>query len=130
MNMEKKMITLQIGRDIQVANCVVLIPEIAIIEGGYIRTYSLLTGGQAKHEYHAMTQMAYFQYQDDEIDVIEIDEVVIIHAGEDEEKMGGGAVIYKDFMGGIHILVHKQLKIKKLLEAAYRYTTRWVRLDI
>ncbi len=130
MNMDKKMITLQIGRDIQVTNCVVLIPEIAIIEGGYIRTYSLLSGGQAKHEYHAMTQMTYFQYQDDEIEVIEIDEVVIIHAGEDEEKMGGGAVIYKDLMGGIHILVHKQLNIKKLLEAAYRYTTRWVRLDI
>jgi hypothetical protein len=109
---------------------VILVPEIALQEAGYIKMFSVKDSGHAKHEYHALTQMAYFQFQDDELEITEIDFPLKITCGTEVHEMESGMVLYRGIDGSFHVLVHVFQNRKKLLEAAYRYCTRWVRLDI
>lgn len=113
-----------------VCESAILVPEIALLEAGYIQTLTVKDSGHAKHEYHAMAQMAYFQFQDDELEIVEIDSPLKIIYGTETTEMDGGMVLYRDTGGSFQVLVHVEQNRKKLLEAAYRYCTRWVRLDI
>jgi hypothetical protein len=109
---------------------VIVVPEIAIAEGGYIKTFTTKDGAHAKHEFHALSQMAYFQFQDDELAIDEIDSPLTIRCGAEYTQLSRGLVICRDLAGQLHVLVHRLQNRKKLLETAYRYCTRWVRLDI
>lgn len=117
---------------IRITDCesVVLIPEMALQEAGFIKTFTVKDSGSAKHEFHALAQMAYFQYQDDELEIIEVDSPLLITFGPESVKIESGMVLYRDQQGGFHVLANGSLNRKKILEAAYRYCTRWVRLDI
>ncbi len=109
---------------------IVIVPERAIQEAGYIKTFTIKDSAYAKHEYHAMAQMAYFQFQDDELDVVEVDSVVTVTSGEEIFELVDGLILCRVEDGSFPIVAHKMQNKKKLLEAAYRYCTRWVRLDI
>lgn len=115
-----------------IENCVsaILVPEKALEEPGYITTLTAGKDAHSKHEYHAMAQMAYYQYQDHEIDIQYAISPVQVVKGVDVEIVGSGMVIYRDGKGEIHILIHSMLNKKKMLERTHRYCTRWVRLDI
>ena len=108
----------------------ILVPEKALEEAGYIITMTSNNDASSKHEFHAMAQMAYFQFQDDELNVNDVSGLIKIDSGERQEIVDTGLVLYRDADGGFHALVHGGLNKKKLLEAAYRFCTRWVRLDI
>ncbi len=108
----------------------IVVPEVAIKEAGYIKTFTSKDSGHAKHEYHALSQMVFFQFQDDELEIREIDCPVTVSCGPEQIDVQGGLIIYRDFGGELHVLVHKLQNRKKLLETTYRYCTRWVRLDI
>ena len=114
------------------AECVstIIVPELAIKEAGYIKMFTVKDGAHAKHEYHAMAQMAYFQFQDEELEIQEIQATITIACGRENIDLHSGMVIYRDQTGEFHVLVHAVQNRKKILEAAYRYCTRWVRLDI
>lgn len=129
--MKNAIITLQIAETV-ITDCesVILVPEIAVQEAGYIKTFTVKNSGHAKHEYHTMAQIAYFQFQDDELAITEINSPLTITSGAEVSEMAGGMVMYRDMTGSFHVLVHEMQNRKKLLEAAYRYCTRWVRLDI
>lgn len=120
------------GAKVAIDDCetVIVVPEIAVGEAGYIKTYSRKASGSSKHEFHALAQMAYFQFQDEELEIIEVDTPLSIDDGTEATVLDGGMVICRDLEGGIRALVQVGQNRKKLLEAAYRYCTRWVRLDI
>ncbi|RKZ92438.1 MAG: hypothetical protein DRQ43_09050 [Gammaproteobacteria bacterium] len=126
----KKSILITTDKGITV-DCVsiIIVPEIALEEAGYIKMFTVKDAANAKHEYHAMAQMAYFQYQDEELDVKEYVSVTIL-CGEEQIDLTDGMVICRDLIGEFHVLIHSEQNRKKILEAAYRYCTRWVRLDI
>lgn len=109
---------------------IIVIPEKAVDEAGYIQLFSVKDSGQAKHEYHALAQMAYFQLQDDELDIREADSPLIVLAGGKRIELLGGIIICRQGTGEVYALVQAGQNRKKLLEAAYRWCTRWVRLDI
>lgn len=115
-----------------IAKCVsiVIVPEIAVSEAGYIQMLTIKDAAHAKHEYHAMAQMAYFQFQDGELEVEEMESAINICSGEEEIELAGGMVLFLARNGEFHVLIHAGQEKKKILEAAYRYCTRWVRLDI
>ena len=71
-----------------------------------------------------------FQYQDDELEIIEAGGPLTIICGEEFSSIDDGMVLYRAENGSYHVLAHGAHNRKKLLEAAYRYCTRWVRLDI
>ncbi len=109
---------------------VILVPAIAVTEPGYIKTLTIKGTAHAKHEFHAMAQMAYFQFQDEELESIETDTLLTVASETEHVEMGDGMVLYRTLVGEFCVIFHTGEKKKTLLEAAYRYCTRWVRLDI
>jgi hypothetical protein len=109
---------------------IIVVPEMALKEAGYIKMFTVKDNAHAKHEYHAMAQMAYFQFQDDELEIVDIDSRVSITNGKEHLNLDAGLILYRDQEGAFRVLVHLLQNRKKLLESTYRYCTRWVRLDI
>jgi len=109
---------------------IIIIPEIAITEPGYIKVFTTKDSGHAKHEYHAMAQMAYFQYQDDELEFTELKDPLHVTTMAEEFDLENGMALVRTSSGEFLVFVHGLPSGKKLLEAGYRYCTRWVRLDI
>jgi len=114
------------------ADCVgaILVPDIALAEPGYIKTMTVSMEAHSKHEFFAMAQMAYYQYQDEELSIVRVDGPIRLEMDEVVEEISCGMVIYRDKEGELHVVLHEQLNPKKMLEATNRYCTRWVRLDI
>lgn len=109
---------------------VIIIPERAISEPGYIGAHTTKDSAHAKHEYQAMAQMAYFQFQDGELEFDEIDAPLRITMSKENVELDAGLVLYRKANGDFRAVIHQLQSKKKLLEAGYRYCTRWVRLDI
>ena len=109
---------------------VIIVPEIAVEEPGYINSITIKNRAHAKHEFHAMAQMAYFQFQDDELSIEEIESSLNVILGDQNIELSGGMILCRNLSGKFRVLIHATQDRKKLLEAAYRYCTRWVRLDI
>lgn len=113
-------------------NCesVIIVPEIAVEEPGYINSLTIKDSAHAKHEFHTMAQMAYFQFQDDELSIEEIESSLNVILGTQNIELSGGMILCRNLSGDFRVLIHATQERKKLLEAAYRYCTRWIRLDI
>jgi hypothetical protein len=109
---------------------VIVVPEQAQSEGGYIRAFSSEQSGQSKHLYQAMAQTAYFLDQDDELTVRQYLQPLSVRCGGEELLLERGLAIVRTVDGSQEVLVVGPVNRKKLLEAANRYCTRWVRLDI
>ncbi len=118
--------------DTRIENCsaVIVIPEKAIDEAGYIQTLTRKNDASSKHEFHALAQTAYYQFQDDELPIDIVKGIIRIEFGDHQEKHSEAMVVYRDNSGSFCACVHEGLPAKKLLEAANRYCSRWVRLDI
>ena len=110
-------------------DCLLIIPQRAIDEHGYIRAMRHSATGN-KHEFQALAQTGYYQYQDDELDCKETAGSIEVIHGTERESIEDGMVLFRDAGGAIRAVVHKTAPAKKLLEAANRWCTRWVRLDI
>lgn len=108
----------------------IVVPEIALEEPGYILTLSAVASGHAKHEFFALAQMAYYQFQDDELVVYRVAQPIHIEQNGQREHIDAGMVILRQENGELQVCVHERLNAKKMLEATNRYCTRWVRLDI
>jgi hypothetical protein len=108
----------------------IIVPEKAIDEAGYIRTLTCNANAHSKHEFHALAQMAYYQFQDSETQITEVHGSIALELAGEVEELQAGMVIYRDISGNLHILAHTGQNMKKLLETANRFCTRWVRLDI
>ncbi|THB72021.1 MAG: hypothetical protein D6B25_17590 [Desulfobulbaceae bacterium] len=106
------------------------VPEQALDEHGYIQSFSINDGPSVKHEYHALAQMAYYQHQDGELDIERFDTPVQITGDNIDESYQSGLLIFRDDQGMLRAGAYDDTQTQKLLEAAYRYFTRWVRLDI
>jgi hypothetical protein len=118
--------------DIMVTDCssAIIVPERAIDEAGYIKTLTANAHAHSKHEFHAMAQMACYQFQDGELEVAAVDGIITVEWEKEVDQLTAGMVIYRDFTGNFHVLAHIGQNWKKLLEVAHRFCTRWVRLDI
>ena len=110
-------------------DCLLIIPQRAVAEHGYIKALHRSATGN-KHEFQALAQTGYYQYQDDELDYCETAGSIEVVHGTERESLEDGMVLFRDAGGAIRALVHQSAHPKKLLEAANRFCTRWVRLDI
>jgi hypothetical protein len=110
-------------------DCLLIIPQRAIDEHGYIKAMHHSATGN-KHEFQALAQTGYYQYQDDELDCCSTAGTIEVIHGTEKESIEDGMVLFRDAGGGIRAVAHESAPAKKLLEAANRWCTRWVRLDI
>ena len=110
-------------------DCLLIIPERAVDEPGYIKAMHP-SGTTNKHEFHALAQTGYYQFQDDELDYCKTAGLMEVVRGAEKESPEDGMILFRDTGGSIRAVAHQSARIKKLLETANRYCTRWVRLDI
>ena len=110
-------------------DCLLIIPERAVEEHGYIKAMQRSATGN-KHEFQALAQTGYYQFQDDELDYFETPGHIEVVHGREKETLDDGMVLFRDTGGAIRAVAHQAARPKKLLEAANRWCTRWVRLDI
>jgi hypothetical protein len=108
---------------------VVLVPDITLSELGHVRTISVNTGTQAKHEFYALAQTAHMQFQDDELTLTPVGSPIEVTVGHETFPIAAGLVLCRRASGGIEAFVHSDQSHQKLLDAAHRYCTRWIRLD-
>ena len=118
-----------IGNEKESCMAVLLVPQQALKEPGYIRGMTE-SPGEDKHALQTLAQTAYYQYQDDELQIAELHGPCRISSPDGTEELVSGMIIYRSVAGAIRAAAHGGLNCKKLLEAAHRYCTRWVRLDI
>jgi hypothetical protein len=108
----------------------IIILERAIIEAGCIRTMTTNANAHSKHEFHAMAQIAFSQFQEGELDIEAVHGPLTVQWKNEVETIVAGLVVFLDLQGNFHLIAHPGQNVKKLLEVAHRFCTRWVRLDI
>ena len=120
------------GDEIAAIECanVIITPEAARHQAGYIRTLTAQEEANAKHKFFALAQMAFFQYEDGEIKAETFNGPLAIRHEQNEEWLEDGLIICQDQEGLLRLLAHKETNVAKLLEVTNRFCTRWVRLDI
>ncbi|MDR3089625.1 MAG: hypothetical protein LBU39_07405 [Desulfobulbaceae bacterium] len=125
------MITIS-GNQVAATPCasVIIAPEMALREAGYIKTLTTNQEASAKHEFFALAQMALFQYQDEELVAELFNAPLTIGHDQGQEQLAQGLLICRDLSGRVRLFAHPAINVKKLLEATNRFCTRWVRLDI
>jgi len=109
---------------------VIIIPEIALTDATYIRSFSTASPVRSKHEFYTLAQIALIQFDDDEVSPQKVAGKIIITAGEEKFVLESGMLICRLESDGYLIYTNTDKSPRKYLETANRYCTRWVRLDI
>lgn len=118
------------GQILSECTSIIIVPQKGLEEAGYIQTLTVNRKGFSKHEFHALAQTAYFQFQDDELPVSIVKGSLDVEADEFHEQFASAMIVYRNGQGSFGIFINDNLSTKKMLEAAHRYCSRWVRLDI
>ncbi len=115
-----------------VAACaaVILVPDAALDEAGHIKLLSMTDGAHSKHEFYALAQMALMQFEDGELTPQRLDGTLDVQRAEESHELAGGLCIYRGQAGELGVVVTTGGNVRRYLETANRYCTRWVRLDI
>ena len=108
----------------------ILVPEKALAEAGHIRCLAESQTGQSKHEFHALGQMALIQHEDGELPVRQVAGTLVIDTDDETIELAEGLAICRRRSGALAIVSNAGRSARKYLEAANRFCTRWVRLDI
>ena len=128
--MKKNAIIIRFGDTVTECSSTIIIPERAITEAGYIRTMTTSTDAHSKHEFHAMAQIALSRFEDGELDIQTVRGPLTVERKNEVETITAGVVVFLDLQGNFHLIAHPGQDTKKLLQAAHRFFTRWIRLDI
>jgi len=109
---------------------VIIIPEKAMNEAGYITTLTTKSKAHSKHEFHAIAHIALSRYQDGELEVEAVHGSFTIECKDEIETITAGVLVLLDSQGNLHLIDNSGQNVHKLLQLAHRFCTRWIRLDI
>lgn len=130
-SMKEDFITIRFEDDTMTeCSSAIIIPERAMTEAGYIRTLTTNSTAHSKHEFHAIAQMALFDFQEGELGVEAVNGPLTIQWKNEIETITAGVVVLLDSQGDLHLMGNSGQNVNKLLQIAHRFCTRWVRLDI
>lgn len=88
------------------------------------------TDKQQKHKLHSLSQIALYQFEDNEIEVNQIKGCCTISGTGFDYQVTEALLLLQDNNNHISLYAHPTVAVKKYLDQAYRYCTRWIRLDI
>jgi hypothetical protein len=114
------------------ASAVILAPEKSLAEPGRIVLLAAAGEASAKHDLRALAQMAMFDFEEGTLrpEPVDARRRMIARSGGEEYAVDRGLVIARDLTGAARAWIHAGLDAKRLFPETYRYTTRWVRLDV
>lgn len=118
------------GNETYSCSAAIMVPDIVLSEAGHIRTFSTQAGPQAKHEFYAIAQTAFIQFQDNDLAVMTVETPIVVEHREDRAVVTSGLALVRRHSGEIIVVANSPQSHRKLLEAAHRFCTRWIRLDI
>src|SRR3989339_391424 len=101
------------------------VPADAEDEPGRMILRCSATPTQRKHVLYALTMAAYVRVEDKEMDVIEVVEPLRLISEEGKTEIVRGLVVWLDPRGGTKLAAHAGVDVRRLINAAYRYCTRW-----
>jgi len=113
-----------------ICKSVIVIPEIALADAAYIRSFTTVSSVHSKHEFHTLAQIALIEFDDDEIEPQKIVGKISLTAGEEIFDLESGMIICRLVSEEFSIYMNTDQSPRKYLETANRYCTRWVRLDV
>lgn len=128
--MKKDAIIIRFDDTVTECSSAIIIPERAITEAGYIRTMTTSADTHSKHEFHAMAEIALSRFEEGELDIQAVHGPLIVKWKNEVETITAGVVVFLDPEGNFHLIAHPGQDAKRLLQAAHRFSTRWIRLDI
>jgi hypothetical protein len=114
----------------RVCTVVILVPEKALAEHGFIRTLTVSQTSQSKHEFHALTQTALMLHEDHELIPISVPGAIQVSTADQTVTLGLGVLIGRLSTGEVVVFSNTVQPTRKYLEAAHRFCTRWIRLDL
>jgi len=109
---------------------VIIIPEKALADATYIRSFTTTSPVRSKHEFYTLAQIVLIQFDDDEIKPQKVVGRIIITADEEKFVLESGMLICRLESDGYLMYTNTDKLPRKYLETANRYCTRWVRLDV
>lgn len=128
--MKDETIVVQAGTKNLDCDTVILVGAMAIEQDGHITLLSRNIGSQTKHEFYALAQMALIQFQDKELEVNPVEGPIVVAGKNENRQIASGMAICRTGAGELFVFAHGDQPSRRLLDAANRYCTRWVRLDI
>ena len=108
----------------------IAVPEIALSEGGHIRTFSATAGSQAKHLFYALSQMMLMEFEDGELQPRRFQSDLTVTDGTDVVRVDDGIVVARHLGGQLEAMSNTARPLRKFIEVANRFCTRWIRLDL
>ena len=109
---------------------VILIPETALADATYIRSFSTASSVRSKHEFHTLAQIALIEFDDGELEPQKVVGKIGVIAEPEIFDLESGMIICRLESDEFSVYMNTDQSPRKYLETANRYCTRWVRLDI
>jgi hypothetical protein len=119
-----------VGLSAMSSSAVIMVPQKALTEAGFIRTVASNQSTQSKHEFHALAQTALMLFEDRELIPTSVDGVIEVTTDDQTLALDSGLLVGRLVTGDIVALSNADQSARKYLEAAHRFCTRWIRLDI
>ncbi len=124
-------ISVELSSEKQIScRAVIVIPETALIDATYIRSFSTASPVRSKHEFYTLAQIALIQFDDDEVTPQKVAGKIIITIDAEKFVLESGMLICRLESDGYLMYTNADKSPRKYLETANRYCTRWVRLDV
>lgn len=99
-------------------------------DGYDIELLNCSNDSQQKHKLHSLSQIALYQYEDEELNTNTMLGSCTITGHNFIHEFDKGIVVVQIGNNRIELFSHQAVDTKKALYNAYRYCTRWIRLDI
>jgi hypothetical protein len=116
--------------NVVVCTAILLVPEKVLSEAGYIRALTAGPTTQSKHEFHTMAQTALMPFEDGELPPLVVNGTIEVTGADGKVGFDRGLLIARLPAGNIVLFIKTDQSAHELLKAAYRFCTRWIRLDL
>ena len=114
------------------ATAAILVPEEAPERPGRIVLLTASLAPTAKHDLRALAQMALFDFEEGAPapEPVAASRRLIARSGDGDSVLERGLLIARDLAGSVRAWAHQGTDARRLFGEAYRFATRWVRLDV
>lgn len=111
---------------------VIVVPDRALDEPGFIKTYSTTSGQMSKHDLHQLSQIALFDFEDGNLipENLSGQDSLAVDFQNSITRIPDGIVLARLESGAPALLVCEGAEVMRLLKLAHRFCTRWIRLDV
>lgn len=108
----------------------IAVPERALADPGHIRTFSATAASQSKHTVYALSRMMLIEFEDGELQPRRFQFDLTVTDGADPVRVDDGIVVARNLDGRLAVMSNAAKPLRKFIEVANRFCTRWIRLDI